>query len=90
MSSASEKNGNGHYIGSSLRVIATGLIVSFCTAVTTVLFVQASQVAALQEQSRAHSSRLSSLESGRTTPMAAETRAEFNAVWRELEKIRTK
>lgn len=29
-------------------------------------------------------SRLSSLENGRTTPMAAETRSELNALWRQI------
>lgn len=29
-------------------------------------------------------SRINSLESGRTIPMAAETRAELNAIWRQI------
>ena len=75
-------------IGNALKAIGVGLILSFLTAVTTWLFVHTAKISSMEERQRSIDGRLSSLESGRTTPMAAETRAEFNAIWREMGKTR--
>ena len=85
----SKSNGNLTKIAVGLSVLLLG---SYMTATTTVLFTQSSKAAAIDVRLNAVEnslgSRIQSLESGRTTPMAAETRAEFNAIWREIGKTR--
>lgn len=73
-----------------LRGVAVALVAGYLTASTTWMFVHSSKLAAVEVHIQALAVRIQALESGRTTPMAAETRAELNAVWREIEKLRGK
>lgn len=41
----------------------------------------------VESREEANLVRISALESGRSTPMAAETRAELNAIWRKLDEL---
>lgn len=54
------------------------------------LFTITQRVTTLEVRAGAIESRITAMETGRTTPMAAETRAELNAVWREIDRIRPK
>jgi hypothetical protein len=45
------------------------------------------RVTAVETNSNAHAGRLEALESGRTTPMSAETRAEFNSVRKDIAEL---
>ena len=81
------KNGT---VSNALKVIGVGLILSYITATTTWMFVQSSIISSLQTRVEANSIRIQGLEGGRTTPMAAETRAELNGIWRELERRQLK
>lgn len=84
--------GNGHALRSALWKITTALIVAYVTASFVWIFSLSQRVTSLESATPTRldslAERVSALETGRTTPMAAETRAEFNSIWRELGKIK--
>lgn len=85
MGSDQQKNGNMTHI---LRGLAVMLVGSYLTAATTWMFIHASIIAGLNANHDALKVRIERLETGETTPMAAATRSEFTAVWRELDRMR--
>lgn len=70
--------------------ILTPVLVAAIVGAMGWLFTISQQVTTLEVRASAIENRLSAMESGRTTPMAAETRAELNALWREVDRIRMK
>lgn len=87
MTEVHHKNGS---VGNAIKVIGVGLVLSYITATTTWMFVQSGVLSSMQAKIDANGTRIQGMETGRTTPMAAETRAEFNAIWRELERRQLK
>lgn len=83
--------------GSNRSAIAKGLTaavwtlaIAYVTSSAAWIFTVTHRLAIVEARTNGLESRISSLETGRTTPMAAETRAELNAIWRELNNIKNK
>lgn len=84
-----EPNGNG-MTATVLRTVGAGLIVVLVTGLGGRVLYLAEEMSRLRAEQAAHERRLESLEVGRTTPMAAETRAQFESIRRELESLRNR
>ncbi len=85
-----DTNGNRSAIAKGLTAAVWTLAITYVTSSAAWIFTVTHRLAIVEAKANALESRISSLETGRTTPMAAETRSELNAIWRELNNIKNK
>ena len=71
-----------------ILTVATTLIAAAIIGLITISFQNSRDITQIQTTISGQSTRLDNLETGRTTPMAIETRTRFDSMQREIDALR--